>query len=270
VLFVLFCGPLPVFIDSHAHLDMPAFDADRSEVISRARAAGVDLILEIAGSDIAKGSLDVGLALTEELDMIYAAVGVHPHEASIYDSELEARLLESAGRRKVVGWGEIGLDYHYDYSPRDVQRRVFGRQIEMARQTGLPVIVHTREAEDDTISILREHKGITGVLHCFTGTQTLADAALDLGLLISFSGVVTFKNSNELRAVAASVPMDRMLIETDSPYLAPVPFRGRRNEPAFVRETAGTLASLHGVATQELGEQTSSNFMRLFAIEGAD
>jgi TatD DNase family protein len=245
---------------------MPAFDADRAEVISRAQAAGVDLILEIAGSDIAKGSLEIGLALAEEHDLIYSAIGVHPHEASIYDAELEARLLESTRRQKVIGWGEIGLDYHYDYSPRDVQRRVFAVQIELARQAGLPVIVHTREAEEDTIAILREHKGVTGVLHCFTGTQTLADAALGLGLLISFSGVVTFKNSNELRAVAASVPLDRMLIETDSPYLAPVPFRGRRNEPAYVRQTAAALASLHDVGLEEVGAQTSANFIRLFGL----
>jgi TatD DNase family protein len=255
-----------LLIDSHAHLDMPAFDADRGEVISRAQAAGVDLILEIAGSDIAKGSLDIGLGLAEEHDLIYSAIGVHPHEANIYDPALEARLLESTRREKVIGWGEIGLDYHYDYSPRDVQRRVFAIQIELARQASLPVIVHTREAEEDTIAILREHKGVTGVLHCFTGTQALADAALELGLLISFSGVVTFKNSKELRAVAASVPLDRMLVETDSPYLAPVPFRGRRNEPAYVRQTAAALASLHDVAIEEVGAQTSANFIRLFGI----
>jgi TatD DNase family protein len=245
---------------------MPAFDADRAEVISRAKAAGVDLILEIAGSDIAKGSLDAGLALAEEHDLIYSAIGVHPHEASIYDPELEARLLEATSRQKVVGWGEIGLDYHYDYSPREVQRRVFAIQIELARQAGLPVIIHTREAEEDTVAILREHEGVTGVLHCFTGTQSLADTALELGLLISFSGVLTFKNSNDLRAVAASVPLDRTLVETDSPYLAPVPFRGRRNEPAYVRETAASLASLHGVTIEEVAGQTSANFMRLFGI----
>lgn len=261
-----------MLIDSHAHLDTTAFDADRAEVITRARAVGVELLLEIAGSDVAKGSLDTGIALAEQHDFIYAAVGLHPHEASLYDDALEQKFLQLAAHPKVIGWGEIGLDYYYDHSPREVQQQVFRRQLELALQIKMPVIIHTRDAEDDTIQILREtwfERGgaeIGGIIHCFTGTQKLADAALALGFLISFSGVVTFKNANELRAVAASVPSDRLLVETDCPYLAPVPHRGKRNEPAFVKETALSLAALRDSSFEELARVTSENFKRLFKL----
>ncbi len=261
-----------MFIDSHAHLDTPNYDADRAAVIARAQAAGVELMLEIAGSDIGKGSLPSGLKLAEEHPFIYAAVGLHPHEASLYDEPLEAELLTAAQHPKVIGWGEIGLDYHYDHSPREVQRRVFARQLELARMSELPVIIHTREAEDDTIAILREHwaqRGGTelgGIIHCFTSTQALADAALAMGFHISFSGVITFKTADELRAVARSVPLDRLLIETDCPYLAPVPHRGKRNEPAFVVETARKLAELKGVSLAEVAQLTTANFKRLFKL----
>ncbi len=261
-----------MLIDSHAHLDTPAFDADRDEVIARAQAAGVELFLEIAGSDVAKGSLATGIALAEQHDFIYAAVGLHPHEASIYDEALEQQFLQLAQHPKVIGWGEIGLDYYYDHSPRDVQQRVFRWQLELALQVELPVIIHTRDAEDDTIQILREtwfERGgneFGGIIHCFTGTQNLADAALAMGFHISFSGVVTFKNANELRAVAASVPLNQLLVETDCPYLAPVPYRGKRNEPAFVKETAAFLANLRGVSFEEMAELTSANFKRLFRV----
>lgn len=261
-----------MLIDSHAHLDTPAFDTDRDEVITRARAAGVELMLEIAGSDVAQGSLTTGLTLAEEHDFIYAAVGLHPHEASLYDDALEQQFLQLAAHPKVIGWGEIGLDYYYDHSPRDVQQRVFHRQLELARQVNKPAIIHTRDAEDDTIQMLREawfERGgaqCGGIIHCFTGTQKLADAALAMGFHISFSGVVTFKNAHELRAVAASVPLDRLLIETDCPYLAPVPYRGKRNEPAFVKETATFLAQLRGISFEEMAELTSANFKRLFRL----
>lgn len=264
-----------MFIDSHAHLDVPHYDADRAEVIARARTAGVDTMLEIAGSDIGKGSLPAGLRLADEYPFIYAAVGLHPHEASLYDDELERQLSAAAQHQKVIGWGEIGLDYHYDHSPRDVQRRVFARQLEIALELGLPVIIHTREAEDDTIALLRdqwaakggEQKG--GIIHCFTSSQRLADAALQMGFLISFSGVVTFKKSADLRAVAKSVPLERLLIETDCPYLAPMPYRGKRNEPAFVIETARVLAELHGITLTEMARVTSGNFRRLFSLPEA-
>ena len=180
-------------IDSHVHLDTPAFAEDRAEVIARARVQGVELFLEIAGSDVAQGSLGVGIALAEQHDFIYAAIGLHPHEASLYDDALEQKLLQLAEHEKVIGWGEIGLDYYYDHSPRDVQQTVFRRQLELALRVQLPVIIHTRDAEDDTIEILREtyfaKGGERGIIHCFTGTQKLADAVLEMGFTISFSGV---------------------------------------------------------------------------------
>jgi TatD DNase family protein len=261
-----------MLIDSHAHLDTPAFDADRAEVIARAQAAGVELFLEIAGSDVAKGSLKTGIALAEQHRFIYAAVGLHPHEASIYDDVLEQEFLQLFQHPKVIGWGEIGLDYYYDHSPRDVQQQVFRRQLELALQVQKPVIIHTREAEDDTIQILREtwfERGgneFGGIIHCFTGTQKLADAALAMGFHVSFSGVVTFKNANELRAVAETVPLHQLLVETDCPYLAPIPYRGKRNEPAFVKETATFLANLRGISFEEMAQVTSANFKRLFRL----
>lgn len=261
-----------MLVDSHAHLDVPNYDADRAEVIDRARQAGVEMILEICGSDLSKGSLDVGLKLAEEYPFIYAAIGVHPHEASLYDEALEQKLLAMSEHEKVIGWGEIGLDYHYDHSPRDAQRRVFRRQLRLALERRLPAIIHTREAEDDTIQILREDwadvggGGIGGIIHCFTGTQRLADAAIEMGFHISFSGVLTFKNAAALRDVARSVPMDRLLVETDCPYLAPLPYRGKRNEPAYVRETAAKLAELKGSGVEEIALATSDNFKRLFDL----
>src|SRR5215475_6823126 len=261
-----------MFIDSHAHLDVPNYDADRAEVIDRARQSGVELILEICGSDVSKGSLDVGLKLAEEYQFIYAAVGVHPHEASLYDEALERKLLAMSDHEKVLGWGEIGLDYHYDHSPRDAQRRVFRRQLRLALDCRLPAIIHTREAEDDTIQILREDwrdaggDAVGGIIHCFTGTRKLAEAAIEMGFHISFSGVLTFKNAGDLREVARSVPMERLLIETDCPFLAPLPYRGKRNEPAFVRETAAKLAELKGVGVEEIALATGDNFKRLFDL----
>ena len=261
-----------MLIDSHAHLDVPNYDADRAEVISRARQSGVEMILEICGSDIARGSLDIGLKLAEEYPFIYAAIGAHPHEASLYDEALDLKLLAMSDHEKVIGWGEIGLDYHYDHSPRDAQRRVFRRQLRVALERRLPPIIHTREAEDDTIQILREDweegggDAVGGIIHCFTGTQRLADAAIDMGFYISFSGVLTFKNAADLRDVARSIPMERLLIETDCPYLAPLPHRGKRNEPAFVRETAAKLAELKTVGVEEVALATSDNFKRLFKL----
>jgi TatD DNase family protein len=262
-----------MFIDSHAHLDVPHYDADRAEVISRAREAGVEMMLEICGSDVSKGSLDIGLKLAEDYPFIYAAAGLHPHEASLYDEALEQKLLAMSEHEKVVGWGEIGLDYHYDHSPRDVQRRVFRRQLELAIERRLPAIIHTREAEADTIQILREGWAdvggdkIGGIIHCFTGTQRLAEAARQMGFHISLSGVITFKAAEDLRNVARSVPLDRLLIETDCPFLAPVPHRGKRNEPAFVRETAAQLAELKGRSVEEIAQTTSRNFKRLFKLQ---
>lgn len=261
-----------MFIDSHAHLDVPQYDADRDEVIARARAAGVEMMLEICGSDIARGSLEDGLKLIEAYPFIYGAVGVHPHEASLYDEALEQKLLAMSEHAKVIGWGEIGLDYYYDNSPRDIQAKVFRRQLNIAFESRLPVIIHTRDAEDDTISILREEWAAAGgadhggVIHCFTGSQRLADAAIEMGFHISFSGVLTFKNAQELRDVARSIPPAKLLIETDCPYLTPAPHRGRRNEPAFVKETAAKLAEIKDVSIEEMARTTSDNFKRLFRL----
>lgn len=257
-----------MLIDSHCHLDMSVFDEDRAATIERARDAGVELMVEIAGSDIASGSLDRGMHLAEEYPFIYAAVGVHPHEASLYDEALEARLVDLSRHAKVVAWGEIGLDYHYDFSPRERQREVFRRQVELAREVGLPLSIHTRQAEDDTVEILSEARDsdvdLRGVMHCFTGTKELARAAIDLGFLISFSGVVTFKNAEELREIAKELPADRILVETDSPYLAPVPYRGKRNEPGNIVATARFLAELRGLSVEEFARITGDNFRRLF------
>lgn len=259
-----------MLIDSHVHLDGSAYDTDRDAVIARAREAGVEIMLEIAGSDIGQGSLEPGLRLATAYDFIYAAVGLHPHEASLFDQALEERLLEAASHPKVVGWGEIGLDYHYDHSPRATQCAVFRRQLELARIRRLPVIIHTREAEEETVAILREHwadseaRQIGGVFHCFSGSAELARAALDLGFHLSFSGVVTFKNAGELREIARTAPLDRLLIETDCPYLAPIPHRGKRNEPAFVRVTATLIAELRGLELAQLAAATTNNFRQLF------
>ncbi len=263
---------LTMFTDSHVHLDVQHFDADRGEVIERAREAGVETLLEICGSDIARGSLDVGIKLAEEYPFVYAAVGAHPHEASLYEESLEQKLLAMSGHEKVIGWGEIGLDYYYDNSPRDAQREVFSRQLALARECKLPVIIHTRNAEDDTIEILRRDwrdaggSEFGGVLHCFTSTHKLATEALNMGICISFSGVLTFKNAVNLRNIAKLVPEDRLLIETDCPFLAPEPYRGKRNEPRFVKETAAKLAEIRDVCIEEIARVTSDNFKRLFKV----
>jgi TatD DNase family protein len=260
-----------MFVDSHAHIDGEEFDADRDEVVGRARGAGVCAILNVGTGDPQGGNFERAVALAENYEGVYAAAGVHPHDARLYDEAAERRLLEVLrGSRRVVALGEIGLDYHYDNSPREVQREVFARQLRLARDVGLPVVIHSREADADTAEILSREltgSGLGGVMHCFGGGRELADAALGLGFMISFAGNVTFKKAEPLREVAAAVPLERILVETDCPYLAPVPFRGRRNEPAFVVETARFLASLRGVPHEELGRATSENFARLFGVE---
>ncbi|HEV2860125.1 MAG TPA: TatD family hydrolase [Pyrinomonadaceae bacterium] len=258
-----------MFVDSHAHIDGEEFDADRDEVVGRARAAGVRAMLNVGTGDPHSGNLERAVRVAESYEGVYAAVGVHPHDAKLYDDEAERRLLhltQPGGR--VVAWGEIGLDYHYDHSPRDVQREVFARQLRLAREAGLPVVIHSREADEETVEILRRELGTSGrgVLHCFGGGPRMAEAALELGFYISFAGNVTFKKADALREVALTVPADRLLVETDCPYMAPVPLRGRRNEPAFVVETARLLASLRGVEAEELGRTTSENFCRLFGV----
>jgi TatD DNase family protein len=259
------------FIDSHAHIDGPEYDGDREEVIQRARGAAVRAILNVGTGNPHSGALERAVDLAQEHDGIYVAIGTHPHDAKLFDELAEARIKKLIAQSpRVIAWGEIGLDYHYDHSPRDVQREVFRRQLQAAREVGLPVIIHTREAEDDTIEILRaewNEPSLRGIMHCFTGSLTLADACLKLGFLISFAGNLTFKNATALRDIAAQIPLDCLLIETDCPYLTPVPFRGRRNEPARVVETARCLGALHDKAPEEIGEITTNSFVSFFHLE---
>ena len=250
--------------DSHAHLDDARFAADREALIQRAWDSGVRRILTI-GNGAGPDDMGCGIPFAEAYPWIYSTVGVHPHDAS----KVEERHFEMIGRLaehpKVLAIGETGLDYHYDNSPRDIQREVFQRQLEIAAKLDLPVIIHTREADEDTERILRMVSPLRGVIHCFTSGRGLADAALELGFLISFSGIVTFPNARELAEIARTVPADRLLVETDCPYLAPVPHRGKRNEPSFVMETARFLASARGITLEQLASQTSENFTRLFS-----
>jgi TatD DNase family protein len=259
-----------MFVDSHAHIDGSEYDGDREEVIQRARDAGVHAILTVGTGDPHGGTLERAVALAEKHDDIYAAIGTHPHDARLFDDRAEERIRTLINESKrVIAWGEIGLDYHYDNSPRDVQREVFRRQLQLARTAGLPVIIHTREAEEDTIQILQEEWNapeLRGIMHCFSGSLQLEEATVKLGFLISFAGVVTFKKADDLRAVARQVPLNRLLIETDCPYLTPAPFRGRRNEPAHVVEVARGLAALHEKTIAEMGQITTNNFNALFKL----
>jgi TatD DNase family protein len=267
-----------MYIDSHAHLEMPQFDADREVMLARARAAGVETILAI-GSGSGPGSLDCALRLAEQYPGLYATVGIHPHEARLAKEEDYAEMQRLALDPRVIAWGEVGLDYFYGHSPRDVQRAVFLRQLQLAQAAKLPIIIHCRpsvaagaettDAWDDLLTLLREHwaaSSLGGVLHCFTGRPQHARAALDMGFLISFAGNITFPKAQNIRDTAAEVPLDRMLIETDSPFLAPVPHRGKRNEPAFVPAVAARLGELRGLTGKEVGALTAHNFRRFFAL----
>lgn len=258
------------FIDSHCHIDGPEYDADRDEVIARALEAGVTTMLNVGTGDPHSGTFERAVELAEQHNEIYAAVGVHPHDAKLFDDVAEQRLSALVkGSERVIAWGEIGLDYHYDHSPRDVQRIVFQHQLKLARELNLPVIVHSREADEDTVSILREELSgyeRAGVLHCFGGSLQMAQAAIDLGFSVSFAGNLTFKKAEDLREIAGQLPLDRLMVETDCPYLTPVPFRGKRNEPARVVETAACLATLHDREVGEVARVTSENFVRLFGV----
>lgn len=259
-----------MFVDSHAHIDGTEFDGDRDEVIQRARDAGVVAILNVGTGDPHSYAFERAIDLAEKHPDIYAAIGVHPHDARLFDQAAEEKLttLQSQSKR-VIAWGEIGLDFHYDNSPREVQLSVFRRQLQIASSLRLPVIIHTREAEAETIDALRSEwstAGLPGVMHCFSGSLALAKQALELGFAISFSGIVTFKKAEELRAVAREVPLDRLLIETDCPYLTPIPFRGKRNEPAYVVEVARCLADLRGTTVEEIGRITRQNFASIFDL----
>jgi TatD DNase family protein len=254
-----------MLVDSHCHLDFPDYAGKVDEVMARAKAAGVGVCLSI-GTELKR--FPGVKAVAEKFPNVWCSVGVHPHEAEKELQDDEAALIREAAHPKVVGIGETGLDYYYEHSPRLPQQQNFRAHIAAARQTGLPVIVHTRDADDDTIDILRDEmeKGpFTGLIHCFTGTQKLADAALEMGFYISVSGIATFKNSTALRDVIKTVPLERLLVETDAPFLAPVPYRGKTNEPAFVVHTAKMLAELKGVPESQLAKATTDNFFRLFS-----
>jgi TatD DNase family protein len=254
-----------MLVDSHCHLDFPDFANELDAVVMRARAAGIERMVTI--STRVKRFNDL-LAITEQFPDVYCSVGTHPHNAHEELDVTVADLVAYTKSHKVVALGEAGLDYHYDNSPREAQERGFRTHIAAARETGLPLVIHTREADADTARILEEEMGkgaFPAVLHCFTGGPDLARRAIALGLSISFTGILTFKNSAALRDIAASLPADRILVETDAPYLAPGKFRGKRNEPAFVVETAKVLAETRGVALDEIAQQTTANFFRLFS-----
>jgi len=253
-------------IDSHCHIDLPQFDADREAVVARAREAGVEQMLVVGEFDADAGQRRA-LRIAESLGFP-ASAGVHPHEARLATDATWDELGGLAREKRIVAVGEIGLDYHYDHSPRDVQVEVFRRQVRLARDVGLPVIVHTREADAETAALLEEEgaREVGGVIHCFTGGHELADRALALGFCISFSGILAFPRAEVVQEVARRVPSDRLLVETDAPFLAPPPHRGKRNEPAFVVEVARKLAGLRGEALDDVASAAKSNFQRLFRV----
>jgi TatD DNase family protein len=252
-------------IDSHCHLDFPDFAGELDAIVARAQAAGVERMITI-GTRLDRAAQTVEIA--ERYDSVYFTVGTHPHEAAGETATDFGAMRRFASHPKCVGIGEAGLDYHYNFAPPDVAQRVFRGQIALARELHLPLVIHTREAEADTAAILEDEMGqgaFTALLHCFTSSRALAETGLALGLMISFSGVVTFKNSGELRAIAHDVPLDRILVETDAPYLAPVPHRGKRNEPAFVAATARAVAEAKGIAPEALAAATRANTLRVFS-----
>ncbi|MDE2405536.1 MAG: TatD family hydrolase [Sphingomonadales bacterium] len=258
-----------MLVDSHCHLNYPGLVEDQQGVLARARAAGVTGFLNISTRQREWADI-VGLA-EREAD-VWASVGIHPHEADAHADLGAAALLEAAAHPRVIGIGETGLDYYYDKSDRDVQRALFRVHIGVSRETGLPLIVHTRDAEEDTATILREEMArgaFPALIHCFTASAGFAEAVLELGLTISLSGIVTFKNARDLQAVAATIPEDRLLVETDAPFLAPVPHRGRTCEPAFTADTARFVAGLRGVSEAALGTATTRNFHALFTKAAA-
>ncbi len=275
----------------HCHLEGPKFAHDRAQVMERAREAGVEALVAI-GNGSGPDDVGCGLKLAEEYEQqvlplrsaqprddtflrIYATIGIHPHEAALAEERHFAEMEKLARDPRVIAWGEIGLDYFYDHSPRDVQQRVFVRQMELAQAAKLPIVIHNRPSDnsenawEDLFRLLRQHwtsSGLGGILHCFTGTTAHAQAGMELGFMISFAGNVSYPKALSIREAAAQIPLERMLIETDSPYLAPVPHRGKRNEPAYVTETARHIAQLRGVSGEEIGAATTENFYRFFGL----
>jgi TatD DNase family protein len=269
-----------MFIDSHAHLEGGRYDEDRDEVLARAKQAGIEAYLAIGNGD-GPDTANCGIQLAEKYDgkpeypRIWASVGVHPHEASLANEAADAQMLRWAQHPKVIAWGEIGLDYFYDHSPRETQKAVFLRQTELAHAAKLPIIIHCRPSDnsenawDDCLKLISEHwnsSGLGGILHCFTGSIDHARRALDLDFMISFAGNITFPKAQTIRDAAHLVPLDRLLIETDSPYLAPIPNRGKRNEPAFVKEVARQIGELRNLPAEEVGIRTAQNFYKFFGL----
>ena len=263
-----------MFVDSHAHLDGKQFDSDRENVIARAREAGVHTIVAVGNGD-GPPTLDAGIRLADQYPFMYATVGIHPHEAKLASDNAFLEMERLARHPKVIAWGEIGLDYYYDHSPRETQKDVFTRQMELAAAAKLPIVIHCRpsdgsdDAWENCLELIKHQwapNGLGGILHCFTGNSGHAKRALDMGFMISFAGNVTFPKAQQIRDAAVEIPLDRLLIETDSPYLAPVPHRGKRNEPAFVKETAHKLGELRGLSVEEIGELTSHNFYNFFKL----
>lgn len=265
-----------MYTDSHCHPENKRFNSDRPDVFVRARDAGVTTILAIGNGDgPGTGTFDCAIMLAEQFDGVYATVGIHPHEAALARQEDFDELVSLSRHPKVIGWGEIGLDYFYDHSPRDVQQQVFLQQMELARTAKLPIIIHCRPSDNsenawsDVLHLIRENwqtTGLGGVMHCFTGSAEQARASLNLGFVISFAGNITYPKAQNIRDAASMVPLERMFIETDSPYLAPVPHRGKRNEPAYVTEVARQISELRGISPEDIGQQTTENFYRFFGI----
>ena len=257
-----------MLIDSHAHLDDSRFNDDREAVLQRAWDAGVRKILTI-GNGGGPDEMGCGVPIAESHDWIYTSAGIHPHDASKVEERHYGVMEQLAGHHRVLAIGETGLDYYYDNSPRDIQREVFRRQLALAKERDLPVIIHTRDADEDTIALIKMEMPSRGVVHCFTSGNKLADFVLDIGFYISFSGIVTFPKAEALVEIARRVSGDRILVETDCPYLAPIPHRGKRNEPGFVGHTARYIAEIRGIPPDEFATQTSANFDRLFTVKSA-
>ena len=261
----------PIFVDTHCHLDSHYFPEGAASVIARARAAGVGGFVVIGVGEKMQGARDAVALAAQVGPSLVATAGVHPHDAAVVDDEVRAELEALAAHERVVAVGEMGLDYHYDHSPRDVQRRVFAEQIALAKRVRKPIVLHTREAAADTLEVLEAEgaRDVGGVVHCFSEDRAFAERALAMGFYLSFSGIVTFKSAKSVHDVAAWAPIDRILVETDSPYLAPIPFRGKTCEPAFIVHTAARVAELRGITLDVLAEVTTANAAKLFAVTAA-